>query len=326
MNFLYKVGLFSTFVFSLSACVEEKNFDASGSFEADEIIISSEQNGKLLSFNVQEGMDLKANTVVGQIDTIDLALQKAQVLATMEAITGKTVGTNPQAKVINTQIGTQEAQIETLRKQLQLLDIEVARVQNMFEGGAATQKQLDDIKGQREILNKQLETAQKQVEVLNSQITSTQENIGIQNKAILAELKPTQAKLDLINQQIKKAEITNAVDGVVLTKYVMQGEFVTIGKPLYKIADLSDITLKAYITGDQLAKIALNQQVTVNTDDGNGGFKQHQGTVTWISSKAEFTPKTIQTKNERANLVYAIKVKVKNDGSLKIGMYGEIKF
>lgn len=326
MDFFYKIGLFSTLFLSLAACTQEKTYDASGAFEADEIIISSEQNGKLLVFNAQEGADVKANDILGQIDTMDLYLQKKQIDATLDAIKGKTVGSNPQAKVINTQITTQESQVQTVEKQLAILDKEVARVQSMFDGAAATQKQLDDVKGQREILAQQLQTAQKQLDVLRSQIASTGENIGIQNNAILSELKPTMAKLEYLNAQIDKATIKNPVNGVILTKYAMQGEFVTIGKPLYKVADLSDITLKAYISGDQLASVQLNQAVTVSTDDGKGGLKTHSGTITWISSKAEFTPKTIQTKNERANLVYAIKVKVKNDGTLKIGMYGEVKF
>ena len=182
-----------------------------------------------------------------------------------------------------------------------------------------TDKQLDDINNQIDVLNKQIKVTEQQIKV---QETAT----GTQNNSILSETNPLRKSVDQIREQIKRASIVNPVAGTVITKYALAGEITTAGKALYKIGDLSQVTLRAYITGSQLSQVKLNQQVKVMVDDGAKKYKDYEGTITWISDKAEFTPKTIQTKDERANLVYAIKIRVKNDGYLKIGMYGEVKF
>ncbi|MCB9032886.1 MAG: HlyD family efflux transporter periplasmic adaptor subunit [Chitinophagales bacterium] len=315
------------FILSLNACKRnEKDFDASGSFEAVERIISAEATGKILSLNIEEGSTLQANDTIGKIDVTNLQLQANQIEATINAINDKTTTAAPQIEILNAQINTQKSQIATLEQQLTVLNKEVLRFQNLVNANAAPKKQLDDLVGQQEVLQKQIQTAKKQISVLNAQIQAAQQTAGIQNKAILSEKNPGEKKLDIIKNQISDGTIINEFKGTVLTQYAYSGEFTTVGKPLYKIADLSTIILRVYVTGNQLAKIKLNDTVEVLTDDGNNGFNSTKGIITWISNKAEFTPKTIQTKEDRANMVYAVKIKVQNNGAYKIGMYGEIKF
>jgi HlyD family secretion protein len=314
-------------LFAMVSCSNSKNkFDATGSFEADEIIVSAEQSGKILRLDIEEGQVLNANSIIGQIDVTALYLQKEQTEASVNAIAQKVNDATPQVEVLQSQMAFQSAQIETLNQQLMVLNKEVQRTQKLVAADAATQKQLDDVTGQQSILQKQITVAKEQLGVLKQQIVAAKSNINIQNRGILSEVTPNEKRIALIEEQISRGAIRNLMAGTVLSKYAMAGEYAMIGKPLYKIADLSTITLRAYITGNQLPLVKLNQSVKVFTDDGNGSFKASTGVITWINSKAEFTPKTIQTKDERANLVYAIKVKLKNDGSYKIGMYGEIKF
>jgi len=191
---------------------------------------------------------------------------------------------------------------------------------------AVPAKQLDDISGQVNVLKEKIVAGKTQLNVLQSQISAQRKLVAIQNRGILSEKGPMEKRVALIEDQLSKTSINNPVAGTVLTKYAQRNEFTATGKALYKIADLSMMKLRAYITGNQLAQVKLNQAVKIKVDDGNGGYKELAGTINWISDKAEFTPKTIQTKEERANLVYAIKIKVKNDGYLKIGMYGEVVF
>lgn len=304
----------------------EKNYDASGSFEAIERIISAEATGKILALNIEEGQLLKAGEVIGNIDVSNLSIQSEQVKSSIKSISEKTNSATAQINVLKSQLATQQQQVATIQQQIDVVDKEINRFQNLVNANAVPQKQLDDIIGQKQILQKQLSTAQTQSGVIEAQIEAAQTNVNIQNRAILSEVEPNEKRLDLLVKQINDGTIVNEFDGTVTTQMAYNGEFTAIGKPLYKIADLSNITLRAYITGKQLPQIKLNQKVKVFTDNGEGGYNETEGTITWISSKAEFTPKTIQTKDERANLVYAIKVKVKNDGKYKIGMYGEIKF
>lgn len=327
MKAVVKIAVASFTIFVMASCNNNKNtFDASGSFEAEEVIVSAEQTGKILSFNIEEGQLLDSNAIIGQIDVAALNTQKEQTQASINAISEKVNNAAPQVQILQSQIITQKAQIQTLKQQLAVQNKEVTRTQNLVNADAATQKQLDDLVGQQSILQKQITAAEEQIGVLNSQIISAKENVSIQNRGILSEVNPGKKKIDIIDEQINRGQIKNLFAGTVLTKYAMAGEYATIGKPLYKIANLSTIILRVYVSGNQLPLIKLNQKVKVNTDDGKGGFKEAEGIITWISDKAEFTPKTIQTKDERANMVYAIKVKVVNDGSYKIGMYGEIKF
>lgn len=285
----------STIMFSCSN--GNGDFDATGTFESEEIIVSAEASGKILKLDVEEGMLLKKDQTVGLIDTTQLYLKKKQLLASIKAVISK-----------QPDISTQLASLE---KQIEAAQIEKKRVENLVLSDAASTKQLDDINNQLEVLNKQHVAAK-------SSLTITKQ--GLQSETL-----PLYAQVEQIQDQINKSIIKNPVEGTVLTKYSKLEEVTGTGKALYKIADLSLMTLRAYINGDQLGQVKLGQNVKVYVDQGNREQKELNGEIYWISSKAEFTPKTIQTKDERANLVYAIKVRVINDGYLKIGMYGEIK-
>lgn len=286
----------STIMFSCSN--GNGDFDATGTFESEEIIVSSEASGRIIKLDVEEGVLLKKDQTVGLIDTTQLYLKKKQLLASIKAVISK----QPD---INTQLASLEKQIEAAKT-------EKKRIENLVLSDAASTKQLDDINNQLEVLNKQYLAAK-------SSLTITKQ--GLQSETL-----PLYAQVEQIQDQINKSIIKNPVEGTVLTKYSKLEEVTGTGKVLYKIADLSLMTLRAYINGDQLGQIKLGQKVKVFVDKGDGEQKELNGEIYWVSSKAEFTPKTIQTKDERANLVYAIKVKVINDGYLKIGMYGEVKF
>ncbi|MFZ1530137.1 MAG: HlyD family efflux transporter periplasmic adaptor subunit [Ferruginibacter sp.] len=302
--------LLTGILFSCKSTTNE--FDAQGTFEADEVIVSSELPGKITRFTVSEGDSIAAGTVVGQVDALGIALQKEQVEASIGALSQKTADAGPQVQLLQNQLQVQQTQLKNLEQ-------EKKRVQKLLAQDAATGKQLDDINYQAETVRKQMLVTQQQVAVL-------QNNISTQNRSILSESKPLQKRAAQLADQMNRANIINPITGTVLTKYAEPGEMATAGKALYKIADLSTVNLRAYITGAQIPLIKIGQPVKVYIDNGKGGYIIYPGNISWVSDKAEFTPKTIQTKDERANLVYAIKVKVKNDGLLKIGMYGELKF
>lgn len=297
---------------ALIACNHKNDFDASGNFIADEVIVSAEQNGRLIDYTVQEGQTISEGQKVGQINVEVLKLQKQQVEATIASLKEKTLSSDDQAALIRSQYEVQKAQLEQQQREL-------ARVQQLVAGGAATQKQLDDLTAVVDQLRKQLSVTENQLKVSLT-------NISSQNRNVMSQEVPLQKNAETVQAQISQGEIINPITGTVLVNYALKGEMQTFGKPLYKIANTDTLTLKAYITGDQLPQIKLGQAVTVHTDAAEGEQRTYKGEVTYIASKAEFTPKTIQTKAERANLVYAIKIKVKNDGYLKIGMYGEVLF
>lgn len=322
-----KKHIFILSIFALFSCNNSaESYDASGTFEADEILVTAKANGTILNLNLEEGQHLKRNEKVGEIDPKNVELQKEQVIATIDAIDQKTNSALPQIQVLQSQISTQSANVSILQEQLQNAVRERNRTANLVAKDAATKKQLDDANGQIKVIQKQIAAAQSQLNVLQQQISTTKENVSLQNRAILSERKPTQKKIEQIDEQLKNNSIESPISGMVLTQYLNEGEFATVGKPIFKIANLEVMTLKTFITGDQLPQIKIGQQVKVLLEAGEGKTKELPGTIYWISSKAEFTPKTIQTKNERANLVYAAKIHVKNDGYLKIGMYGDVKF
>jgi HlyD family secretion protein len=296
----------------LAGCKSDQSSDASGTFEADEVIVSSEVSGKILKMDLEEGSVLTKDSIAAMIDSTQLILQKEQVEANIGTLKQKTLDVKPQIKLLQDQITVQKAQLDNAR-------YEKARTERLIKADAATTKQLDDINNQIDVLQKQISVNEQQIKV---QETST----GTQNSTVLSEYKPLRKSVAQIQDQVNKTNVINPINGTVLTKYAMAGEITTPGKALYKIADLSTITLRAYITGTQLAQVKLNQQVTVLVDSNAKNYRTYTGVITMISDKAEFTPKTIQTKDERANLVYAIKIHVKNDGYLKIGMYGEVRF
>jgi len=295
----------------LFACSNTKKFDASGTFETDEVIVSSELTGKIQALNIEEGDTVSLNKVVGVVDAENIALQKEQVEASIEALSQKTADVSPQVKLLQDQLDVQRSQLANMQH-------ERKRIENLLSQDAATGKQLDDINAQIDVLQKQMDVTQQQINVQRS-------NVATQNRSILSEGKPMQKRVEQLNDQLQRANIVNPINGTIITKYANAGEMTSTGKALYKVADLSELILRAYISGTQLSEVRLGQTVKVLVDKGADKYKEYAGTITWISDKAEFTPKTIQTKEERANLVYAIKVKVKNDGYLKIGMYGELK-
>lgn len=274
------------------------DFDATGNFEAEEVIVSAEASGKILKLDIKEGQLLEVNQKVGYIDTTQLCLRKKQLQYSISAVLAK----RPNMSV----------QLSTITEQLATATREKKRIENLLKSDAATQKQLDDYNAQIDLLKKQYDALQS--------------SLAITIKSLQNETLPFKAQLDQVQDQIQKSIITNPVAGTVLTQYAMQDEVVNPGKAIYKVADLSQIILRVYISGSQLSEIKLGQEVKISVDSGAEAYKNYTGKITWISDKAEFTPKTIQTKDERANLVYAIKVLVKNDGYLKLGMYGEVKF
>src|SRR5580698_5822728 len=284
----------------LAGCSSNNNVsDAEGTFEADEVIVSSEVPGKILSLNLDEGSILKKDSIVGEIDSIPLELQKAQLEATIGALHQKTTDVRPAIQELKDQIAAQKAQLNDDF-------LEKTRTERLIQADAATTKQLDDI-------NTAISVLQKQIVANEQQIKVTETTTGTQNNTVMSEYKPLRRSVAEINDQLKRTNITNPINGTVLTKYAMAGEVTSAGKALYKIADLSTITLRAYITGTQLAQVKLNQPVTVLVDSNAKNYRTYTGVITMISDKAEFTPKTIQKKDESANLVYAIKIHVKND-------------
>jgi HlyD family secretion protein len=301
-----------TVALALNACKQKNSFDASGNFEADEVIVSAQQNGQLISYSILEGNTIKAGDKVGQIDVRLAELQKEQVEASITALNQKTTDPNDQAELVRRQLEVQQAQ---LSQQLH----ERTRTENLIKADAATRKQLDDI-------NANINQLQKQIDVTRQQLKLNMSNTSTQNKSILSEKGPLAKTAAQFQEQINRGQVINPINGTVLVNYALNGEMQVVGKPMYKIANTDTLMLRAYITGIQLPQIKLGQQVTVRIDQGEKTYKQYTGTITWISDKSEFSPKTIQTKDERANLVYAIKVRVKNDGYLKIGMYGEVVF
>ncbi len=283
---------------ALYSCIGKgEKADAYGNFEAVEVIISSEANGKLLSFQLEEGDELEANQIIGYVDTIQLHLNKKHLQASILAIKSKTQNVH--------------VQIAVLENQKKNLIREKNRIEKLLADSAATTKQYDDIIGQLDVVGKQ--------------IVATKSQLNTANRGLLGEVPPLEVKIEQIEDQIQKCIVINPKRGTVLTKYAYVNEVTSFGKPLFKIADLKNITLRAYVSGNQLSNFKIGQKVKVNIDQQDG-MKELSGHVTWISSSAEFTPKVIQTKEERVNLVYAFKVLVKNDGELKIGMPGEIYF
>lgn len=305
--------LIITTVLLVASCTNNNNqHDASGTFEADEVVVSSELPGKLLSFNVQEGQQLSKDSIIGTVDAVNISLQQQQVEASIKALGEKTLDVTPQVQLLQNQAAVQQSQLNNLLH-------ERTRIENLLKADAATGKQLDDINAQIDVIKKQLNVTQQQINVQRS-------NVATQNRSILSEADPLKKRIAQLKDQEQRGNIINPVNGTVITKYAERGEITAAGKALYKIADLSSLYLRAYITGVQLPQVKLGQTVTVLIDNGGKKYKEYSGVITWVADKAEFTPKTIQTKEERASLVYAVKIKVKNDGYLKIGMYGEVKF
>lgn len=278
------------------ACGKEAEFDAQGTFEATEIIISSEANGRITDFSVEEGMQVSAGEVVGSIDSTQLYLQRKQLMAQQSALLNSRPDVNKQ--------------VSSLREQISKQKSELTRVSNMLREGAATQKQYDDIEAHIKILEGQLDATLS---------TLDKNTLSIDNNAAAIE-----AQIAALDDRIAKCRIESPINGCVLVKYAEAGELAAVGKPLMKVANLDDVFLRAYFTSSQLSNIKLGDKVTVVANFGGDKRYNYEGKIVWISEDSEFTPKTIQTQDSRANLVYAVKIAVKNDGRLKIGLAGEV--
>lgn len=283
--------------FLLASCQQETPIaDAYGNFEAREVIIAAENAGRIVSFDIEEGQTLEAGLPVAQIDTSDLQLKRNQLKASINTIRRKLLNVQPQLDIL-------------LQQELNL-DREIKRLENLVADNVAPQKQLDDLNGQRRVVLQQMAAAKQQ----NNEA----------NQRILSEIEPLEAQIAQITHQINRSTIINPVKGTVLLKLAEPFEMTSPGKPLYKIADLSEMTLRVFVSGSQLPQVKIGQPVNVLIDLDDKNNRSLPGTVSWISSKAEFTPRVVQTKEQRVNLVYAVKIKVRNDGSLKIGMPAEV--
>lgn len=295
MNIKKTTAIILPILIMMVGCSEKDvEWDVQGQFEGTEVLVASEMGGKIIEFTAEEGQVLAQNQVCGYIDTLQLYLKKQQLQASIVSILSRNSGIKAQVTVIDEQIANLK------REQL--------RMSRLIKDNAGTQKQLDDITGQMDVLTKQKEATVTNFAQLN------------------AETAPLQSQINQLNDQIQKCIIKSPISGTVISKYAEQGELSAFSKALFKIANLSEMTLKAYATSTQLSSVKIGQKVTVYIDTDGKNYKKLEGIITWISDKSEFTPKTIQTRDERANLVYAIKIKVKNDGTIRIGMPGEVKF
>lgn len=276
---------------------KDADYDASGVFETTEVIVSSRGTGEIVSLNVEEGQTVTANQPLGALDMTQLVLKKQQLTAGKDAATSRRLNT--------------ATQVAALRQQIANLKQEEARFMALLNDGAATQKQVDDI-------GYQIATLQRQLSAANEQVSTANQSIDGQSAGF-------DAQIGQVDDMMQQAVITSPINGIILSKYAEAGEFAVPGRALFKVADVSDMKLRAYVTADQLTGLKIGQKVKVYADQGENGRKEYDGTVSWISSEAEFTPKTIQTRDERSNLVYAIKITVHNDGLIKRGMYGDVK-
>ena len=292
-----KKGIFLSAVFLLIACGGKQDFDATGTFEATEVTLSAETTGRLLTLASEEGMQVHEGEVLAVVDTAALHLQLQQLRTQQSAL----LKSRPD-------IGKQVA---SLRSQIVKQEREVARVENLVKDNAATRKQLDD--------------AQTQLGVLRNQLDATLSQLGSSSEAIEQNAAAMEWQIKQVALQLERSTLKAPMDGMVLATWLHPGEIAVAGRPLLKVADLDHIYLRAYFTSDQLSKVNLGQKVTVTADFGGDERYDYEGTVTWIASESEFTPKNIQTRSSRANLVYAAKIAVVNDGRLKVGVYGEVK-
>ena len=290
----------------------EKAYDATGIFEATEITVSAQASGEVQQFDITEGQSLEAGAQAGQIDTYQLVQKLGELEATKQQIYANNAATESRQLDLNKQLATLQQQIVHAQRERQ-------RFAELVRDGAVPRKQLDD-------LNDQISVLQRQMAATSDQLRSNNAAFAEQSKGLQAQIKGVEAQQRQLERQIQNATIIVPKGGVVLEQFVEVGEFVGVGKPLFKLAQMNHVYLRAYVTSAQLKSVMLGQKVKVYADYGGGQQQEYGGKVTWISSRSEFTPKTIVTDDERADLVYAVKIAIKNDGRVKIGMYGEVKF
>lgn len=322
-----KIILCATVVTLLAACGnKEKDFDATGTFEATEVTVSAKATGELTKFDVSEGQEVTAGVQVGKIDDTQLVLKKQQLETTRSQLGANKRQLGATRNATTSKRLDLEKQVASIRQQITNARREKQRYTELLRDGAVPQKQVDEISYQISVLEKQLSATQEQIRSNNASLAEQGQSIDAQIEGINSQQASIDVQQSQLDDQIANTTIKAPISGNVLEKYVEQGEFVTTGKPLFKMADVSHIIMRAYVTSAQLQKIKVGQKVQVLADYGNKQIKAYNGTITWISSQSEFTPKTIVTDDERADLVYAIKIAVDNsDGGIKIGMYGKVK-
>ena len=308
-----KIFLLASITFLLASCSDhKKDYDATGTFEATEVTVAAKSSGELKSFNLSEGQSVEENQVVGKIDDFQLQQKQEELTATEQQLDENASATSSR------QLNIQE-QLASLSEQISNEEKEQKRYAELVKDGAVPRKQLDDI-------NNHIKVLQRQYDATRNQINSNNTSLKKQALAINAQKQGIKAQKRQIEDQINNTQISSPISGVVLEKYVEKGEFVSTSKPLFKVADTKTMFIRAYVTSKQLKNIKLGQKAIVMADYGNGQKEQYNGIITWISSRSEFTPKTILTDDERADLVYAVKIQFQNDDYVKIGMYGEVKF
>ena len=291
------IGISLCLIFLLGGCgTNRSDFDATGSFEATEVIVSSEAVGRILAFEIAEGKEVTAGEHVGVIDSLQLYLSKLQLMKNISSVESNKPNVSTQVAVLQEQLLKQQT--------------ERTRIENLLQAEAAAQKQLDDINSAILVLERQL---MAQLSTLNNSVLS----LNAQSSAL-------EIQIAQIEDRLSKCIIQSPVSGIILAKYTEAGELAIVGKPLFKVADMKHVYLRSYFTSGQLVDIKLGQTVTVYADFGGDKRREYKGTITWISDKSEFTPKSVQTRKDRENLVYAVKIAVENDGYIKIGMYGEV--
>ena len=299
-------------LFMVSCSNQEKECDATGTFEATEVTVSAKSTGELKTFDITEGQLVESGVVVGQIDAYQLQMTAQQLEAQKRQLAMSRNATDSRRLDLEKQLSSINQQISNTQRERQ-------RFSELVRDGAVPRKQLDDI-------NNQIKVLERQRDATRDQIRSNNASLSEQSKGISAQIDGIDAQRKQIADQIANAEVKAPLSGTVLEKYVERGEFVATGKLLFKIADTQNMYLRAYVTSSQLKDIKVGQKVKVFADYGGGQKIEYDGTISWISSRSEFTPKTILTDDERADLVYAVKIAIKNDGYVKIGMYGEVKF
>ena len=298
MKKLIFTGIAVGMMLSFSSCADKMKHDASGVFEATELVISARGTGELINFDIEEGMTVSAGEVLGNIDTLQLCLKRKQLMAGMSAVEQRKINDKTQLAALETQIANMKS--------------EQQRFKRMLDAGVIPEKNYTDLT--------------YQITGMELTLEAKREQLGMQNGSINSQLDAFEAQAAELDYGISNCYIKSPIDGVILTKYAEQGEFAAPGRILFRVGDISVMTLRAYITADQLSKVKVGQKVRVFVDYGKEESREYAGTLSWISDKAEFTPKNIQTHDERQNLVYAVKVLVENDGMIKKGMYGEIDF
>ena len=299
-------------LFCISCNKKEKDYDATGIFEATEITVSAQASGEVQQLDITEGQSLDSGARVGQIDVYQLVQKQNELEAAKQQIYANNAATDSRQLDLNKQLASLQQQISHAQRERQ-------RLARLVQDGAVARKLLDDI-------NDQISLLQRQLEATRDQFRSTNASLADQIKGFQAQMKGVEAQQRQLERQIQNATIVAPKSGVMLEQLVKAGEFVGVGKPLFKLAQMDHIYLRAYVTSAQLKSVMLGQKAKVYADYGGGQQQEYEGKVAWISSRSEFTPKTIVTDDERADLVYAVKILIKNDGRVKIGMYGEVKF